>query len=96
MGEIGSRVDLILSGHLHLARSGSSAVRYPGSGALIVLAGTATSTRVRGEANAFNLLEIDGDRLQVHRLEWQPREQTFAEAALQRFARSNGVWKEME
>jgi 3',5'-cyclic AMP phosphodiesterase CpdA len=96
MGEIGSRVDLILSGHLHLARSGSSAVRYPGSGALIVLAGTATSTRVRGEANAFNLLELDRDRLQVHRLEWQPREQTFAEAALQRFARSNGVWKEME
>lgn len=97
MGTIGSRVDLILSGHLHLGRSGSSAVRYPGSGALIVLAGTATSTRVRGgEPNAFNLLELDGDRLVLRRLEWQARPQAFAEAAAQRFTRNNGAWMEAQ
>jgi 3',5'-cyclic AMP phosphodiesterase CpdA len=93
MRAIGSRVDLILSGHLHLGRSGSSAVRYPGSGALIVLAGTATSTRVRGgEPNAFNLLEIDGDRLTLQRLEWNPAMRTFAPAVTERFWRSRGAW----
>jgi 3',5'-cyclic AMP phosphodiesterase CpdA len=92
MGAIGSRVDLILSGHLHLGRSGSSAVRYPGSGALIVLAGTATSTRVRGEANAFNLLELDGDRLTLQRLEWDTALRTFSTAATERFHRAGGAW----
>jgi 3',5'-cyclic AMP phosphodiesterase CpdA len=29
-------VDLILSGHLHLTRSGASTARYPGSGTLLV------------------------------------------------------------
>ena len=92
MSEIGSRVDLILSGHLHLARSGSSTLRYPGSGALIILAGTATSTRVRGEPNAFNLLEVDGNGLALRRLEWQAEGRTFVEASLQSFVRRNGAW----
>jgi 3',5'-cyclic AMP phosphodiesterase CpdA len=94
MRTIGSRVDLILSGHLHLGRSGSSALRYPGSGALIILAGTATSTRVRGgEPNAFNLLEIDGDRLTLQRLEWHPAKRAFAPASAETFRRSSGHWK---
>ena len=69
-------------------------MRYPGSGALIVLAGTATSTRMRGEPNAFNLLELDGDRLMLRRFEWQARAQAFGEAAVQRFVRNNGAWME--
>jgi 3',5'-cyclic AMP phosphodiesterase CpdA len=95
MGAIGERVDLILSGHLHLGRSGSSATRYPGSGALIVLAGTATSTRVRGgEPNAFNLLEIDGDKLALKRFEWAAPSATFRAAAQQNFTRDRGDWSE--
>ncbi len=93
MGAIGSRVDLILSGHLHLGRTGSSAVRYPGSGALIVLAGTATSTRVRGgEPNAFNRIVLDGDRLTLERFEWDTATQAFSPAATETFHRSQGVW----
>jgi 3',5'-cyclic AMP phosphodiesterase CpdA len=95
MDAIGSRVDLILSGHLHLGRSGSSALRYPGSGGLLILAGTATSTRVRGgEPNAFNLLEIDRDRLVLKRQEWNAERQAFGEGASQAFRRSGGVWRE--
>jgi len=93
MGAIGSRVDLILSGHLHLGRSGTSAVRYPGSGALIVLAGTATSTRVRGgEPNAFNLLEVDGGQLALERFEWAADAATFRAASRQSFTRESGRW----
>jgi 3',5'-cyclic AMP phosphodiesterase CpdA len=95
MDAIGSRVDLILSGHLHLGRSGSSALRYPGSGALLILAGTATSTRVRGgEPNAFNLLELDRDRLVLKRQAWDAARRAFAEASRQDFRRSDGVWRE--
>jgi 3',5'-cyclic AMP phosphodiesterase CpdA len=94
MTAIGNRVDLILSGHLHLAGSDSSAQRYPGSGALLVLAGTATSTRRRGEANAFNLLEVDGTTLTLQRHEWIPAQGTFAEAQQQAFTRSDRGWVE--
>jgi 3',5'-cyclic AMP phosphodiesterase CpdA len=92
MSEIGSRVDLILSGHLHLGRTGASAVRYPGSGALIILAGTATSTRVRGEPNAFNRIALDGDRLTLERLEWDAASRAFCPAATEAFRRSDGLW----
>lgn len=93
MNAIGSKVDLILSGHLHLARSGSSAARYPGSGALIVLAGTATSTRVRDEPNAFNRIVLDSNQLTLERLEWDRAAQAFAPAGSERFSRSNGAWR---
>jgi hypothetical protein len=83
-----------LSGHLHLGRSGSSAVRYPGSGALLVLAGTATSTRVRGgEPNAFNVLELDARRLTLHRYEWQPAQQAFSPTAPDVFMRTAHGWE---
>jgi 3',5'-cyclic AMP phosphodiesterase CpdA len=93
MNAIGSKVDLILSGHLHLARTGSSAVRYPGSGALIVLAGTATSTRVRGEPNAFNRIVLDSDQLTLERLEWDRAARIFAPAGAERFSRADGAWQ---
>ena len=70
--------------------TGTLVVRYPGSGALIVLAGTATSTRVRGgEPNAFNLPEPDGDRLTLRRQEWDTGSLTCSTAATETFHRWN-------
>ena len=42
-----------------------------GFNALVVQAGTATSTRARGETNSFNRLRIDGDLIDVERWAWQ-------------------------
>lgn len=64
------RVDLILSGHLHVGHSAPSTVRYGGSGwaSLLVQAGTATSTRRRDEPNAFNLIRVNRPRMVIETL----------------------------
>src|SRR5205814_4927650 len=48
-------VDILLAGHFHTSQSGATSGRWQISGyaALAVQAGTATSTRGRGEENAF-------------------------------------------
>jgi len=61
-------IDLLLAGHFHVSQSGRTASRYqiPGHSAIFVQAGT-ISTRARGEANSFNALHIDKNRIVVER-----------------------------
>jgi 3',5'-cyclic AMP phosphodiesterase CpdA len=64
--------DILLSGHLHESHASDTRLRYKidDYAALVVQAGTATSTRDRGEANSFNVLNIERPRVRVERFAW--------------------------
>ncbi|MBO9535451.1 metallophosphoesterase [Herbaspirillum sp.] len=90
--------DLLLAGHVHTSSAASSAENYdiPGYSALVVQAGTATSTRGRGETNSFNVLQVEAHQIAVHRLGWEPGEKSFALAASQTFVQRGSEWFEQE
>ncbi len=86
--------DVFLTGHLHLGYVGHTVVRYGAEGraAIVVEAGTATSVRVRGEGNSFNVLRIADDEIEVERQTWDPDGQRFGPGARDRFTRTPGGW----
>lgn len=91
--------DVLLSGHLHVSHIGNTAERYKlesGRSALVIQAGTATSTRGRGEANSFNVLQFEHPYLSVNRIECQTPETGFVHVAREEFAQSEKGWKRKE
>ena len=86
--------DILLSGHLHKTHTTHSAERYkiPGHSALIVQAGTATSTRGRGEANSFNALHITADEVKIERWEWNSHSKVFELGPSERFLHAPDGW----
>ena len=93
-----SQVDLLLSGHLHLTHTALTASRYKitGHSALVVQAGTATSTRGRGEANSFNILRIQSGSIAVERILWNAESKDFHSALTATFTRTAAGWKQEE
>ncbi|MBA3769690.1 MAG: metallophosphoesterase [Blastocatellia bacterium] len=89
--------DVFLAGHLHVSNIETTSKRYrldDGHLALIIQAGTATSVRVRGEVNSFNLIEWERPRLRVERLEYDDAKAGFFEAANKNYSRGpNGCEK---
>ncbi|MBC8041955.1 MAG: metallophosphoesterase [Rhizobacter sp.] len=67
-----SGVDLLLSGHLHFASNHDTSLQYPAlkRSAVVVQAGTATSTRRRGEPNAFNFFVIEHHKFSLTVRAW--------------------------
>jgi 3',5'-cyclic AMP phosphodiesterase CpdA len=88
------RVDLVLSGHMHTGRFGLSTAGYEiaGYSALLIQAGTATSMRRRGEANSFNMIEIEGLRVTVNRYTWESVSAAFQLSSVDQFVKNRGEW----
>lgn len=86
--------DVFLAGHLHVSHTGNTARRYniQGHSALVIQAGTAISTRVRGEANSFNLLRIDHSNISVERIVWQLASTSFSVASQENFQHTSDGW----
>jgi 3',5'-cyclic AMP phosphodiesterase CpdA len=86
--------DLLLSGHLHKTNTTPSADRYKTAGhsALIVQAGTATSTRERGEKNSFNCLKVTADDVAIERWQWNSDSQVFELGPVERYLHAPDGW----
>ena len=83
----GCGADLLLCGHLHIA-----ATQVVGR-AIVVNAGTAISTRGRGQANSFNVILIAPQgAVTVTQWEWEGREFVKREDAV--FERVEGGWRQ--
>ena len=91
-------VDLLLSGHLHASHAGNSSARHKidAYAALMVQAGTATSTRGRGELNSFNVLQIEAACITVQRYSWHPGGALFSQVQSASFAKLGAIWSAVD
>jgi 3',5'-cyclic AMP phosphodiesterase CpdA len=89
--------DVLLAGHLHVGHTGQTATRYKieGHSALVISAGTATSTRSRGEPNSFNLLRIHNPYIKVERHSWQAETERFVPSSSEAFEHTKEGWKRL-
>ena len=90
-------VDLLLAGHMHTSMATGTGKRYPieGYDALVVQAGTATSTRGRGEQNSFNVLRLEHDRVELERHAWGEEQLAFLPVERFAYARQGESWREV-
>jgi 3',5'-cyclic AMP phosphodiesterase CpdA len=86
-------VDLLLAGHLHLAYHDDLRSHYKSAkrSTLSIQAGTATSTRRRGEPNAYNWITLSPGLCTVAVRAWC--ESCFEESLVTRYACIDGVWQ---
>jgi 3',5'-cyclic AMP phosphodiesterase CpdA len=78
---------LALSGHHHRALSKT----WRRGGLLVVSAGASLSSRLRTEANSFNLLHLEPGRVVVRVMAWDGA--AYAEARRQAFRLEAGAWQ---
>jgi 3',5'-cyclic AMP phosphodiesterase CpdA len=85
-------VDLLLTGHYHQASSRNVTSHHLTikRTVLVSQAGTAISTRRRGEVNSYNLIRVDGRRVACEQREWDGRR--FATTATERYSHFDGHW----
>ena len=85
-------VDLMLAGHNHRASAhhAPDLVTRAGS-AMVIQAGTATSTRLRDEEQSFNRIDIDGNSVTLTVQAWAG--DRFASADAQKFVLEGDRWR---
>ena len=84
------KVDIVLSGHLHATQAVTSDTIFAGPhAALLVQAGTATSSRRRHEANAFNVLKIWDAEVAIEHHGWS---HGFSVLSTENFRRGKAGW----
>lgn len=89
-----ARVDVILGGHVHVGRAPDPLATHPAlrQRMVVLVAGTATSTRRRGEPNGYNVLRYEPpDRLYATVRTWMG--EAFAEAAARVWFRVADGWR---
>lgn len=86
----GCGIDMILAGHIHRAFAGGEAemLRIGDHGAIVVQAGTAISTRGRGEPNSFNTIEVSEAAISVARHSWNAEASEFRVSQRREFSRA--------
>jgi 3',5'-cyclic AMP phosphodiesterase CpdA len=85
-------VDLLLAGHNHRASTHHAKDLVTDAGpALVIQAGTATSTRLRDEEQSFNLLEVGNAEVTVAVQAWDGN--GYASSDAQRFVRRGEHWE---
>lgn len=93
IGEAG--VDLLLAGHNHQASIHSARDLVTRAGpALVIQAGTATSTRLRDQDQSFNRIDIDGHSVTVTVEVW--KNDGFMAQDSQRYEREGDHWRVAE
>jgi len=85
-------VDILLAGHNHRASTHSAKDLATRAGpALVIQAGTATSTRLRDEAQSFNRIDVEGDRVTLRVQTWGG--DGFVSGDEQTYAREGDHWR---
>ena len=85
-------VDMLLAGHNHRSSTHSARDLATRAGpALVIQAGTATSTRLRDEEQSFNRIDIAGDRVTLTVQSWDG--QGFVSRDAQSYAREGDHWR---
>jgi 3',5'-cyclic AMP phosphodiesterase CpdA len=85
-------VDVLLAGHNHEASINSARDLVTRAGpALVVQAGTATSTRVRGQEQSFNRIDLDATGVTITIESWDGGD--FVAQDAQRYQLDDGHWR---
>ncbi|MGH9628851.1 MAG: metallophosphoesterase family protein [Bryobacteraceae bacterium] len=86
--------DLLLAGHLHVSHVCNTTQRYQihGHSAIVAQAGTAMSTRGRGERNSFNSITVDSRHITVERWLWNPIDGIFESACRESYVKAAEGW----
>jgi 3',5'-cyclic AMP phosphodiesterase CpdA len=89
-----SGIDIFLAGHLHVGVTEKMTFRFniAGHSALVVQAGTAASSRTRGQANSFNVIRVRRPCIVVERFDSAARETSFRHVAAVSFQQTMSGW----